>query len=605
MAIKDLYDFEISGASGSINPKPVNSSLTWKWQEHPEEGFYNQSLDTALIFQGDDFHWLYSIIRARKICDKNELIINEKCDNSEFFRSKLSLVDGKYNVETCVAEITPRDGGPLSCLMNNWSREHNIVEIAPYKEIYNQEGVLERIECCHTETHRNLFDIIDPVTGKVMEELPSSAGCIDSQGLWAESKRVVTFKDASTMLRPFRVKITTCSEWVREKWVGEGAPDSPGWVNIDGAYYRQVETYESGRFDQNIEMPEGMDQNTLLIINFDTLDVIDHVQLLNDVLVGIINKNGCHYNVVSDFLGINPDGTAPNNEAYDYARNYLQELHIADIRALKENASPPTALEMSFLDIWRDIKTMFNLKMDMVDGALRIEHVSYFKRTYRIDLTRESLKKHLYGSGEFEYDQKELPRMETFEHAQEDPDGLWGPVKVEYEGDCVARDDSEDKIHATQKFVVNLSGAVRAMRASEDDENAPAYNDRAYVLISAKNDAIITSSIERRSPVATATFMRKNGPLNWINLFENLHTWGRYKKTGLVKRNPGDWGEMMIFHGNSYNRIQKDVQIPMCCEDILKFNPNDLIKTQFGWGKVIQATYESPAGILTLKLAHT
>lgn len=211
-----------------------------------------------------------------------------------------------------------------------------------------------------------------------------------------------------------------------------------------------------------------------------------------------------------------------------------------------------------------------------------------------LDLTTPDTVKHIKGKWEYEYVKEELPRFEKFEYSNE-PDGYFRPIQVEYKGDCVTDEEEKTTTYPIQNFVVDVDGIF----LSNMVEQETTYADSLLVLVATKD------SVVNRYPITPlGGEVITNGVLTWPNLFEHLHRWGRKKKTGLVQRYVGDPGISTEFFSRAYNRRQKDIRIPFCCSDLDQFAPEDYVRTQLGWGKVEEASYEEPAGILNLNLLH-
>lgn len=187
-----------------------------------------------------------------------------------------------------------------------------------------------------------------------------------------------------------------------------------------------------------------------------------------------------------------------------------------------------------------------------------------------------------------------MPRYERWEYANE-PDGYFRPIQVEYRGDCVRPDEEKTDNYIAQNFVVDVDGIF----LSNMTESENRYAETLFALVATKDGVV------NRYPVTPlGGEVVTNGVMTWPNLFENLHRWGRKKKTGIVQRYVDDPGVSTEFFSRVYNRSQKDIRIPLCCSDLDQFAPEDYVRTQLGWGKVQEATYEEPGGILNLNLIH-
>lgn len=598
MAINDKYRFIITTPTGQFTATPDVSQLRWQWRKHSDEDFFIKELATPLRFINSsklsifDFDKLHTVERSGHLCDRTEINIEKNCGEgwTLFYSGYLAMVDGEWDVDRCTVEIKPRTLDSLACLIDNWKSEKNIVNYSDFQTISRIEGEIEEKKCCEDETgypddHINLQT--QGITYSV------STGCIDGSG-WNIMRNEMSFRLYGRLFDALRGEWTICTSWIREKWTGGGTPSSPGWTQDNGDYVRPIPTI----LDSQIESLSTVDadnlSDALFWQQYQRLPDLQFGLSLNEVLDGLINER-CTFTVISNFFGINPDGTNPSNIAYDYAQDYLQELMIFDVNAFQGDITQgPTTLPITLESMWRDLKTIFNVTMRSSGGNLYIEHVSYLQDRFMLDLTTPEMVGHLKGKRKYTYKEDELPRYERWEYANE-PDGYFRPIQVEYRGDCVRPDEEKTDSYIAQNFVVDVDGIF----LSNMTESENRYAETLFALVATKDGVV------NRYPVTPlGGEVVTNGVMTWPNLFENLHRWGRKKKTGIVQRYVDDPGVSTEFFSRVYNRSQKDIRIPLCCSDLDQFAPEDYVRTQLGWGKVQEATYEEPGGILNLNLIH-
>lgn len=605
MAINDKYRFIITSPTGQFTATPDVSKLTWEWKKQSGEDFFIKELDTELRFINSsklgiyDFDKLHAIEQGGHLCDRTEITIEKNCGNDNwilFYSGYLAMVDGRWNIEKCTVEIKPRSLNALACLVDNWENEYNLINFSSNHTIKRIEGEIEEKRCCEDRTGHP-WDHVNLQTHEVSYGI--STGCIEGSG-WNILRNEMTFKISRELFDPMKGKWTICTSWIREKWTGGGTPSSPGWTQDGGDYVRPIPTLMNNQVKNLSDLDVNNLEDSLFYQQYEQLPDLENGLSLNEILVGLINER-CTFTVVSNFFGINPDGTNPTNMAYDFATEYLQELMVFDVNQLRTTSEAATALVYEFERIWQDLKTMFNVTMRYKNGTLYIEHVSYFKDRFMLDLTKPNLLKHIKGSWEYDYDQAELPRIEKWEYGNE-PDGYWRPLRVEYKGDCVRPDKQKTDTYTVVQFVVDVDGIFISNASIEKIEELEGYEEPAYpvklLALVATKDGIIN-----RHPITPlGGEVVTNGVMTWSNLFEHLHRWGRKKKTGLVKRYVDDPGVSTEFFSRVYNRTQKEINLPMCCSDMDQFAPEDYVRTQLGWGKVQNASYEEPAGIMKLEL---
>ena len=590
MAISDKYTF--NSDLGEL--KPTNSELVWEWRKESDNDFFIKHLSTELRLQNisktgvNDFDKLYDIVKSKQICEPIRMTINKTCDGgtTEFLTGYLSIVDGKYDLTRCVVDIKPRSTHGLSCIVDNWDRENNFYGIGTPVSVSRTEGVLV-YKTCEKKAKGQPFNVMDNGDGTIhwhyaIDCLPPPDNLVElyPRG-WTPFRNEMRWVGNSGMFQdPLLGTLHLKTTYVREEWPGFGAPSTPGWKydDIENVYYRPVPTYV---VDETPDQPGSYD---LIFRQWAVPDQTNSGRTLNDVLKALF-RVGCGYDVISNFFGVNPDGTQPDNKAYAFAMENLQELILfqkLDV-LLGDPDEVGTDYPIRLKQLWKNLKVIFNLEMRLDGGAIRIEHVSYFSNRFMLDLTTSEMRKFIIYKGQFEYKKEELPRYERWFWMDQTNSRFFDEATVEYEGACIDDEENQEIAYSADLITTNID---------ELSTNPDAYNDEGFVLVAAKNGTIIRGAPEGFD------FAFVNGVLSWGVLLENLHIWKRKKTSGIMN------GENRRFIGLPKNRVQKDIQVPICCDEIDEFAPEDLVKTQFGWGAVESASWNSKTEILTLTLLH-
>ena len=599
MAINDKYRFIITTPSGQFHATPDVSQLRWQWKKHGTEDFFIKELSSDLRFINSsklgifDFDKLHTIERSGQLCERTEITVEKNCGDGSwtlFYQGYMAMVDGEWDEDRCTVEIKPRTLDSLACLIDHWKSERNLVNYADFRTISRIEGEIEEKQCCGDNTGHP-WDHINSQSHRVTYDVV--VDCLTGSG-WNVMRNEMSFRIYGRIFDPLRGEWKICTTWIREKWNGGGVPTSPGWSQDGGDYVRPIPTILVDQIDNLEDLDVNNLEDALFWQQYERLPDLEYGLSLKEIIVGMINQR-CTFDIVSNFLGINPDGSNPTNLAYEYAIDYLQELMVFDVNAFRNNITQgPTILAYDFEEIWKDLRTMFNITMRIKEGKLYIEHVSYFQDQFMLDLTTEDRVHHLSGKRKYTYAEEELPRYEKWEYGHE-PDGYFRSLQVEYKGDCVRAEEEKTDTYPVQNFVVDVDGIFLSNMIEQDTT----YSDQLLVLVATKDGVV------NRYPITPlGGEIVTNGVMTWPNLFENLHRWGRKKRTGLVQRYVDDPGVSTEFFSRIYNRRQKDIRIPMCCSDLDQFAPEDYVRTQLGWGKVEDASYEEPAGILNLNLLH-
>lgn len=595
MAIRDKYRFDSD--IGTLSP--TNSELVFEWRKEGEDGFFVKHLASDLRLQNIakngvfDFDKLYTKVRDREICEPINLEITKICPegSTEFFNGYLSVIDGVFDLTRCVVDIKPRSTHGLSCVVDNWEREHNFYQQGDEVLVRRLEGDLKFITCTET-IRKQLPTVISDGEGGIfwryaMGCLPERDNLVElypkgwtpyrAEMKWTERK--------SILISDVRGTLELTTTYVREEWTGSGVPQSDGWIydNDEGVYYRPVPTLLDAETESLEEAVIGNGQ-LFAFRQWRFLDNISNGRRLNDVIESLF-RIGCGYDVKSNFFGINPDGTEPDNIAYTFAREYLWELVLLQkLDVLIHDATEAgTNYPISLRQLWRNLRVIFNLELRLEnENDIRIEHVSYYQDRFMLDLTKQSMQKFILHKGQFEYKKEELPRFEYWEWMDRLGNPFFDQGEVEYEGVCVDDEENREITYVADIITTDLDGAIASEEVTEE----------GFFLVATKDGTIIRESPEGFEHAYV------NGVLGWRVLLPILHLWKRKKTYGIMNE------ENRRFIGRPKNRVQKDLQIPICCNEIDRFQPEDLVKTQFGWGAVESASWNAKTEILTLTLLH-
>lgn len=595
MAIRDKYRFESD--IGTLSP--TNSEIVFEWRKEGEDGFFVKHLESDLRLQNIskesifDFDRVYSRVRSGQICEPININVTKMCPqgSTDFFNGYLSIIDGTYDIARCVADIKPRSTHGLSCVVDNWEREHNFYQQSDEVSVRRLEGVIKSITC--TETYKKeLPTVISDGEGGIfwryaVDCLPERDNLVElypkgwtpyrAEMKWTEKK--------SILISDIRGTLELTTTYIREEWTGSGVPQSEGWIYDDseGVYYRPVPTLLD---DETESLEAAIIGNGQLFAfrQWRFLDSISNGRRLNDVLESLF-RFGCGYEIKSNFFGINPDGTEPDNIAYTFARDYLWELVLLqklDV-LIHDSTEEGTNYPISLRQLWRNLRVMFNVELRLEDeNYIRIEHVSYYQDRFMLDLTKEHMQRFILHKGQFEYKKEELPRFERWEWMDRLGNPFFDQGEVEYEGVCVDDEENKEISYIADMITTDIDGAIAA----------EAVNEEGFFLVATKDGTIIREAPEGFEHAYV------NGVLGWRVLLPTLHIWKRKKTHGIMNE------ENRRFVGRPKNRVQKDIQVPICCSEIDNFQPEDLVKTQFGWGAVESASWNAKTEILTLTLLH-
>ncbi len=291
---------------------------------------------------------------------------------------------------------------------------------------------------------------------------------------------------------------------------------------------------------------------------------------LADVLEYLVSEVSCGLSIISDFLNINPDDTHPTNSAYDASELYLQNLILfqkSDIKrfdASEHSLKPSWTIKLK--DLLDDLTLLFKLgvKVDGVNGILRIEHISYFEATAGNDYTNE------YYIKELQRDNSDTPRLTRFQFRDEQCSDYFKGFPIE-----IYCGEGEKEVRLTQ-----ISTDLNFVK---DADNAESIGDAGWFLMSTFLDVGVYRNID------------ENRPLSWTELHSNYHT---YEMASIGKINDQE----VIPDSLMKTRKQPPFTVTHCCTDT--FDPSNYITTALGQGKIDNADWNLTKNILTLSTKY-
>lgn len=587
MELHDKFTCYINLPSGSRRFYPANGSLAFHW-EREDDGhiFHRHKCTTQLKFVDDqkrshpDFTDMYKVEQdLNDRCRDADITMDINCQgaDSQFWQGKIAMVDGEWSVWNCNVGMKTRVNDKYTCFLRNWEKKVNILQFTDKQTARLFQGVVQYKDC---------FEIYQggptrwSATGTI-SALPTAndqGQCINPAEGWTVVENKGDFIDGSQSQNTQGGTWNVRTKYAREFLSADQTPKGVGWVSVAGGYARivPVDLIDAqniyGHFEETyvIPVPEGG---------------FDNGVYLEDALNKMLEEIDCDLNVISNFFGINPDGTAPDNEVYQAAEDFLHELMIfqkTDVTNYKatENA---TKNELTFKEVFEDFREMFNVYWDIDDnGNLRIEHYTYFAFERRLNLLEPKFEDFIFPQWVYTYETDKLPESETWSWPETQSPTFNGDP-ITYSGACVTDDpNSKDKKHAIRTFMTDI-----ALMILKPDT----FGKDGSVLVTTAGGYILSELV---SLTQESEF---NGHLSIPNLQDHYHRYNRPQWNGTMNR------QLQKFE--SIQRLRKQtVKVPFSCCNILLFKPGDLVKTQLGWGEVRTADWEWPKQELTLELLH-
>lgn len=287
----------------------------------------------------------------------------------------------------------------------------------------------------------------------------------------------------------------------------------------------------------------------------------------NTILVDLFDV--CGLTLVSDFFGIAPDATAPENTAYTFAATNLQKMTLHQKSDVKRPYNSEQARQKQWgfkrsmmLDC---LRIMFQVYWKITGTVVRLEHISYFSTTGGLDCTAT-------------------------------------PMQLETEADV------DDKIKDERFFWMDAEGATAYFRGAPIVYDCGSEIVERRVPIISTDLSIINNNdstdILDEGFVLVATevvganrhILRDNRPLAFWELHANLFRWDRYFKDFTLN---GSATTALTTRGT---RRQPPFSRALCCADT--FNPELLVPTTLGSGRIQSAEIDVRNDTIRLELKY-
>lgn len=607
--LSDKIKVELVLPEGTHVATLANSSLKWKKETDRDYGFTIRKISEVIFFNDSQksFNKLKPYIDSQDSCTQILMKLYTKDhDGTEVLRQtyELPVRAGNHDDDNCTLEIEPRLIHGLKCLLDTAKVEHDLLlDITEGRRTlrFIDANAEVQFRVCRTNTGYHTFHEFDLPTTECEPSMITKGWTIVRKLVnGATEEDIVDTSDGRRRMYKSLGFVTT--HYARQFVAGTAQPQGGGWVQVDDGWAKAVGVL-SGGVDIGVDLEAEQDayyedyesqertfffEENFEIIGYDTqgnLIEIDNGLPLQDVLE--VYANACGLTVVSDFFGINPDNTAPNNKAYDYAAAYLQDLVIyqasdvinasADINA--------TILKMSFEKLFANLLKYNVAIISSSTNVLRIEHVSYRARRRHLNLL--SNYKLIKGKRKYGYDKSESPRFERFTEKYETGSEDFDNNYIEYDALCSDDSKNNEKPYAAPNTVSNIGYLYNNADLIEDLDK-----QKDTIVIAAIVDGAIALSF---GPLSGQSLI--NGPLAWSNVLPNLWLWDRPQKMGRIN------GTSAEFESIVPTRKQEKMTVRVCQNDFWdEFSEDDLVKAHYGWSHVDDSEYTLPEEHLEVTL---
>lgn len=569
-----LFDTFRFTASDGITDTPVfpfNSGLKRQWQREDGTRSYRLKVTTKLLFRKDDYVYFKSLYDLGD-CTEIALLIENKCGGvwSTWHSGTIPIFQGDYNTSRCEVSFDVLPADVYECANKGFNDKSNWLNYATPTRIqtFVTGATIETTDCDSAET----FAAIDL-------DLHFSETCWGGTITSSQDphptlawRPIIHFQYFIAGIPWTMIAKTT---WARETIDSASPPPGDGWINTAGTtWVRPV----------SVSFPKISYEFSQAGIQWEAQAVnpspISNGRALGEVLTDAVLALGCDFDsVVSDFFGINPDATAPTNDAYTFAADNLQNVYLFQksdiVRATASNDA--TRFNLSLKEFFEEIK-IFNLFYTITNvlgvKTLRIEHYTYFNGVNGLNLVTLDGGKYIVGLESFK-SEKEVPNFESFAY-QESYRPKFLVKRITYPAQCATTQGDE---RTANQLNTDFGGLV---------ENQDAGLDGFFLMA--------THDIGGGNFLMNTLGGEANGAFSWDYIIPKLWADGRFHLAATANV-PG-------YTVNSIAKVnaQPKITIPFCCDDT--FEPSELINTQFGWCEVKTAEQDTKRGTIALTLLH-
>lgn len=532
--------------------------------------FHRRTIDVSLTIMDETFLAIWELENSSDPCVSLDVKVQfcnpDTMTFEDIWTGYIALKKPElFDLNNCLLEIKPETTDIYSCLIDNWKANIDLFEIPIRASVDTIIGELEYQTCTYIQNSAGGFN-------------NTFTPCLSSAEGWT-----LIYRDSAEIYERNDLidQADVYDRYVRQFIISVTQP-APGWIDIGSNKWVYTVPTKLDKTEKRVNnyVSSGIAFTQIQYIwyyeevDFEADNGIEFI----DLIAQLIPCDGIP--LVSNFFGINPDGSEPDNIAYQYASDYLQELLVfqaSDI--INADASQnATIFDVEIGEQLEDILKFFNCKFyyDIEDEVNRLEHVSYLNTKKGIDLLDQRYRD-IKDSFKFKYNQDDIPEREIFKFKYDTNSAKFDDAKIVYDFKC--SNGEEDTIRLNT-IVTNITEILN------NDEYLNENSLFATVLV-ATSDGVVLS----RDGIV-------NGHLSFQAIVEALHIFEKPLPIGIVN------GVETVFESVRHTREQEVVFTIRDDQYHYNFAPQKRYKTQLGWGKVDSAKYNPKDFQLSSKLMH-
>lgn len=577
----DRLTFEIEYPAGTWNAiLPTIEDVVLSKKREKGQFFYRLELETELLLRQGSWDFISAIEDLEHCADLNLRVL---CSGETLFTGQVKLNNGNFDYSLCLANIKATTQDDYQCVSNALKEEVNIISDTPEQTLNFAIGEFETLRCPPSGTA--FVPVLLPSSTPVQDS------CLTEPDGWVVLENHFTNISPSGpgAFPPFTADQYTV--WIRQRVDSATPPPGLNWVNIGGTTWVREPFVLFDEANSTGQPPPESEWHLYYYLVWGETLPIDNGVLIKDAIELMLDRGDCPLTVVSDFLGINPDGTAPTNAAYTSALAKMQNLLLFQISDVKRaTASNNASIGIATLEEIFKFLALFKVYPSILEGNLRLEHISYYEsKPISLDLTAPQFARWLRRKKKYQYDNSDSPRWEKFKWGTNTNNPFFNGYPIDYGAAC-SSDDSDTVQYDSGRFVTDVQSVIDFPELFSDDGfvvvNAIEFDSGLY--IDTEYSVLPPSLIEVL-----------NGHLSFPNLHDKY--WRNYAYQATGKMNSAD----ITFDSVRPSKKGEPITInKWCCTDFINFDPATLVTTELGNGEIEKITFSVRSGTVTFELSY-
>lgn len=584
---------------------PVWDDLAIDIKKEKERIFFRDYMDGIIRFVNNtdkgiyDFRWFNEIrLDAAKRYVPRILVIEQKNNGvyEVIHRCLIPVFKGNFNLDECYVEfenLEPIDRySPLLTITN---KQFNVIDVESYDVIFEtgQYDYEQKIVSYYLQ-----FDDYQAPVDWIPQGL-----VVLGEEYWTLYQSLVTYAGKRPDLTGV-YKYTYYVKKIYRRDVYYGSSNPNGWYdagsNVPSGYpsdtHKYIRTYlngEYGNYLMRVLVPGNTNWSIIIYLevpDFENPVENNRARLMVEVIRHIISNVGLTFwPVQSSFVY----GTVNPVTGEENRLTFLMLIQKTDFYETTDHATKAMITFKDIEDIW---KNMFNAYWDITeDGDFRIEHKSFYEnggsysgsKSVGINLLADTeRKKQTYKMNKFSFEESELFRREHWEMGEAGEVDFIG-MDIEYDVFATSTQENNIREFSTVFITTDIFFAWY---------NPDKIGKDGFIMLACyvdDEDGLFYSYSEWGILTGMKTY---NGHLAISMLQDKYFRHDRVLPSGKMN------GQQTEFESWHKTMIQDDLTFNFCRYN--DFDPIKLVKTAYGEGEIISASYKLKTRQLTVKLKY-